>query len=445
MLKPKILVIGGSLRYRGYEQELIELVKNTNYEQFLKKLEDIPKDKISNTDLLAGIAMHGAIQENAEVDYLPLKKIFPHTNHIEEDQLNILLEKIKIADGIILVTPVYFGDRSSLANSFFKLITKEKLLKDKNFAIISVGAKRNGGQETTNIYALFEAINMRAVGHGNGPQTCQYGGTAFGGDRKKILSDQIGIQTSLEVGKRAAQVAKILLYGKSDETRPPIKIGIIITSDTFSRKIEKKIKKLISSVTHQETSFEIINLVDYHVDKCIACDTCPCPQKVKEGKEYRCIIENPRDQMKLIKGKWKDIDALMIVGTNIDDPHLIDRYQGFTERTRFVRRNNFEWTNIPLASVIFKEINSSRDRLFGLRVMTSYIRQNTLVLKPIRILEKEGIVLTNPKESMKRFIEQVIMIKRGRKQAGPTNVSYVAGGITGGYDATELDDISDKR
>ena len=78
-------------------------------------------------------------------------------------------------DGVILSTPVYFGSCSSGIRNFILDFD----LADKAVGCLSVGAKRNGGQETAILQALHLAATKGAVITGNGPPTAQYGGTAL--------------------------------------------------------------------------------------------------------------------------------------------------------------------------------------------------------------------------------------------------------------------------
>ena len=84
-------------------------------------------------------------------------------------RLNELRKKFS-ADAILISGPVYFGDRGSLVHEFIEYIRSDKKLRDhckgKVYAGITVGAKRNGGQETTSIYQIdMSNLNMLVVGN----------------------------------------------------------------------------------------------------------------------------------------------------------------------------------------------------------------------------------------------------------------------------------------
>src|SRR5690606_11770291 len=121
-----------------------------------------------------------------DIDYFPLARLFGHrekplatidpnrlglTNDIlYSDFLSVnprmfseLEQAVATADGIVLSSPVYFGDRSSVANKLFQISGRENWLKSKVFGMLICGAKRNGGQETTNVFALTEALSQGAL------------------------------------------------------------------------------------------------------------------------------------------------------------------------------------------------------------------------------------------------------------------------------------------
>jgi multimeric flavodoxin WrbA len=129
----------------------------------------------------------------------------------KDDDINDILNKLKDAHGIIIGSPVYFGnvsaqlkimiDRSRPLRADFKL-------KDKVCGAIAVGASRNGGQETT-ITAIHEFLLIHdAIVVGDGSPLAHYGGTGAAGPAGDVEKDEIGIETSKNLGKRVAELAK---------------------------------------------------------------------------------------------------------------------------------------------------------------------------------------------------------------------------------------------
>ncbi len=129
----------------------------------------------------------------------------------KDDGINHLLSKIQEAHGLIIGSPVYFGnvsaqlkilmDRSRPLRSDFKL-------KDKVGGAITVGGSRNGGQETA-ISAIHKFLLIHdAVIVGDGSPLAHYGGTGFAGAAGDIETDDFGIETSKNLGKRIAELSK---------------------------------------------------------------------------------------------------------------------------------------------------------------------------------------------------------------------------------------------
>ena len=138
-------------------------------------------------------------------------------SHIEVDKLK---SKIKNCSAIILSTPVYFGDRSSLAQLFIDLcysIFKEGFsFEDKFFAACSSGAKRNGGQETTLVYLGQDFLKLGFKLVGNDSQTTsQYGGTVHAGDLGTAADDEYGINTCLGTARRISRILTQKLLGEN--------------------------------------------------------------------------------------------------------------------------------------------------------------------------------------------------------------------------------------
>ncbi len=174
-----------------------------DYQDLYSIIYDLGSQKrISNTEALVWMALFGAVREGATIDVVLLNEIYRKGRNEQDDQK--LKEKLTVAQGIVLGTPVYFGDCSSYVDLFLS----NHCLQNKAFGVVSAGAKRNGGQETTNMYTLMEALSQGAMIVGNGPPTSQYGGTGWAGDVGAILDDNFGLDTSLGTGKRVTEVIK---------------------------------------------------------------------------------------------------------------------------------------------------------------------------------------------------------------------------------------------
>lgn len=292
---------------------------------------------VSNSEALLLAAMWGAGKENVDVEL-----IYPNQT-IPDD-----------FDGIVFASPVYFGDRSSYLHDLICTMN----LKDKAVGIVSSGAKRNGGQETTNIYALYDCLTKGAVITGNGPPTAQYGGTGWAGNKTAIVNDDFGIKTSFGTGMQVARLSKMMNLANGIE-KPNI-LFLIMTSGG----IDFPISEFKNSYT------ELLDITPMNIKRCAACPVCP---NGNLNKKYTCIISG--DDMQEIHKHIIDADCVVFVSSMSDAP--VDVYQIFMERTRFVRRNHFELSERVYSSISYTQ---SMTDIFPLRAMTSMLRQNMFCL-----------------------------------------------------------------
>lgn len=125
------------------------------------------------------------------------------------DDMQVLTEKVKKADGIIMSSPVYFGDMTGLAKSFIdrlRPLRNTHEFKYKVCGAISTGGFRNGGQETTisSIHDFFK-IQGGIIVCDNMP-TCHYGSTGYG----DTSADEVGIITAINLATRMVDIIKKL-------------------------------------------------------------------------------------------------------------------------------------------------------------------------------------------------------------------------------------------
>ncbi len=127
------------------------------------------------------------------------------------DDIGEILEIMTESDGMIIGSPVYFG---SVTSQLKILIDRSRplrgsfRLKNKVCGAIAVGGSRNGGQEST-ISVIHDFLLIHdAIIVGDGAPMAHYGGTGVG-DTK---IDEIGIETSQNLGKRVTELAMRLNY-----------------------------------------------------------------------------------------------------------------------------------------------------------------------------------------------------------------------------------------
>jgi multimeric flavodoxin WrbA len=113
--------------------------------------------------------------------------------------------------GIIIGTPVYFGNMTSLCKAFLDhcmaFRQRKFALSGKVAGIVAVGAARNGGQELAiqSVHAALLCQEMIVVGDGR--PTGHFGATLLNDGKDSISSDEFGISTAKNLGRRIAEVA----------------------------------------------------------------------------------------------------------------------------------------------------------------------------------------------------------------------------------------------
>lgn len=461
----KVLGVVGSIRSNHKNIDLLKsaILEATSQEELNNKIKLINK-VYSNSDISIAHSLFGARKYGASIDLVCITDIFEHKKldiyydlmnyesiddideidslSLDDNKFHELLKKVENSDGIVLGTPVYFGDRSSIANKFLQLTQKYKTLKDKAFGVVSVGAKRNGGQETANIYTLQEAMAQDAVVVGNGPKTAQYGGTVWAGDAGKAIGDEFGLETCYGVGRQVAQLSEILKKGKEGKLEKKLKVTFLLTMDTNDKKYENILANYIKKIDVSTTDINIYNLINDTIYRCIACNVCPSPKMVEkladEEYPYHCVVQTKKDNMKQIQEQLVNSDCIVFVGVNTKDD-LIYRYQAFMERTRFIRHDDFELTNIPAIGMLINELGATNNQIHNVKVLTSFIRHNTFFLKPIDLVIHNNQVIFE--DDFNQLLSVLINIRHGRNMIDALEVSYKATG----YENKSLDSTKKER
>ncbi len=417
--KTKVVFLGGSTRNSLSPEAVQDLLPRiTNQTRLYEVIERLAGEQlISNSE---GCMLAGAFgaKEYAEVEYIPLNYFFLRDGSTRD--LDKLLGKLEKVDGVIVSTPVYFGDRSSIIQDFFDLARKNRgLFAGKSFGAMSVGAKRNGGQETTNIYALNEAMDIGFIVTGNGPATSQYGGTAWAGHKGHIREDYFGLETCVGTGRKVAQTAKIAVHGRTNK-KDLVKIDFWILQDK-NNIVADSIKQLLSEVDIPGVDFDILDLKEYEFFRCMACPSCPGTSK--KGSKYRCVIG--KDSMEELHMRLLEPDGVLLAGYSPQTREDVDSvYQRFIERMRYIRRDGFLMTNRIVAAYSVQELQSNA--LFHLRILTSMIRHNTVFHQPILRTRYKGKILgEGDKEILNSFAEKVREFAGSREEIDIGSLEYV--------------------
>ncbi|NLD49309.1 MAG: flavodoxin family protein [Clostridiaceae bacterium] len=117
-------------------------------------------------------------------------------------------EKMRLADGIILGSPVYFGSVTAQLKAFFdktRKLRSEKAFYNKIAAGVTTGTSRYGGQETA-MKALHDIMlveGMIIVGDGFIEDDCGHHGVC---SQKPSNNDEFAIKRAEILGKRLFEV-----------------------------------------------------------------------------------------------------------------------------------------------------------------------------------------------------------------------------------------------
>jgi multimeric flavodoxin WrbA len=177
--------------------------------------------KGSNTGIMVEKALESAENAGADIEIIDLARadiepciacdICKSTGECAiYDDMGEINRKIQEAQGMIIGSPVYFGNVTSQVKIFMdrtRPLRMDFKLKDKVAGAISVGASRNGGQETT-ISAIHRFLLIQdVIIVGDGVPMAHYGGAGVSGAVGEAEQDQIGLQTAANLGKRVAELA----------------------------------------------------------------------------------------------------------------------------------------------------------------------------------------------------------------------------------------------
>ena len=130
----------------------------------------------------------------------------------QQDDFPKLLPRLtdpKVA-GILIGSPVYFGNMSYLCTLFLDRLTvlrKDFAWSNKVGGVLAVAGARNGGQEQTlrSIQAAMFGQEMILVGDGRPTAHC--GATLWNNGKDDITHDEPGVATAKNLGRRVAEVA----------------------------------------------------------------------------------------------------------------------------------------------------------------------------------------------------------------------------------------------
>lgn len=350
------------------------------------------KKGLSNSEVALAAALWSAHKMDVDIDHLSLSEYFTASG--ESRHIDKLKDKLITADGIVISGPVYFGDRSSLSQELVNMIRNDpelnNKLKGKIYGGITVGAKRNGGQETTLIYQLLDMVSLGMLGVGNDSDTtAQYGGTGHAGDIGTMHKDDYGLNTAMGTGRRVAGLIRKLSHNR--KLQGPAKILFLILQDSNGLAMHW-VQTIASEFGNGTIAPKIIDITKKNIRRCIACDICPT--NIDVDAVYRCVIKSKDDDFQSLHKELLNYDAIVPVTVSVADATSVKtNYQVFIERTRYLRRGDFVFSDVVVAPLCFEEIGVRE--YYPVRLLTSMVRHNTIIAMPIAgYIHKGGLLNT---------------------------------------------------
>ena len=373
------------------------------FDQIYRVLQKAKGDKgLSNSEASLAAGLWGACNEGVDIGHVGLSIYFPMSG--KSKNLIKLKKKIIDADALLISGPVYFGDRGSPIHEFIEFLSSDPELREhfrgKVYAGISVGAKRNGGQETNLIYQIIDMSNLNMLTLGNSSSTTsQYGGTVVAGDIGSAWSDEDGLDTAIGTGERVANVAKSLVNSQDSELKGKLRVGVWVMQDTKDKTGLEYLQKIITEANRNDVEFDIIDVTEEKVARCIACDLCPTHHAPRD--EYACIIGTKDDFFVKDHARLVNTDAILMMSYSpIDRSKLNSVYQRFIERTRYIRRANYGFSELLAAPFVISEINANQN--LHIRMLTSLVRHHTILHHPVIAYKHENEII-NYEYCMKQF------------------------------------------
>ena len=204
-------------------------VSGGNTEQFLKTALDASEKHGGVTEFIPLAGKN--ISDCCQCNWCFKKQTANQLCSIKDDAVSVL-NKMILADVVLLASPVYFGRMTGVMASFIDRCrafvfgaTYEGAMRNKIGGALAVGWLRNSGLETAllTIHQSFLMLEMIPVSHHHsgvvfgaaGVSAPQEKGRASQASKLGILSDSYGLKGARALGKRAVDLAQIIKAGAS--------------------------------------------------------------------------------------------------------------------------------------------------------------------------------------------------------------------------------------
>ena len=212
-------------------------------------------------------------------------------------------------------------------------------------------------------------------------------------------------------GRRIANVTQMLKQGGNLKLQGKSRIVFWVLQDKDDIALNY-VKDLVFQ-NQDRIDAKILDIIDQHIVRCLACDICPTHIDLDEV--YRCIINSKKDDFKNLHQDLLHADAVIPVAYSPRDrTDLKSNYQRFIERTRYLRRGDYLFSDLVTAPVVVEDIGASEN--LPLRMITSTIRHHTIVSKPITAYRHDGAILNHAEgqEEFKKLVDIIIRVTLAR-------------------------------
>jgi len=248
----------------------------------------------------------------------------------------------------------------------------------------------------------------------------------------------MGLETSMGVGRRMAMTLSLLNAGKKLRDKPRALVLLLQDARDAGAGFIRRMKEDLSE--HYDLS--VIDFTEVPIRRCMACDICPADVDLDES--YRCLVKN--DGMRGVHAGLLDHDLIIPVVVSSRAPAEVKGdYQIFMERTRYLRRGDYIWSNLMVAPVVLQE--SGAISTYPLRMLTSLIRHHTIMSRPLTLhLTKTGPEdATDVLKSLKELAPHAARLAAGRLGMTGAATSYNPVGYILSADKKREDMQLDKR
>lgn len=127
---------------------------------------------------------------------------------IKDDIVNVIIEKIQSADGVVIGSPVYYASLNGTLKAILdRVFFAKKSFANKPAAAVAV-ARRAGTTATLDIINKYFMINNMPV------VSSQYWNMVFGSNSKQAEQDAEGMQTMRTLGNNMAWLIKCIKAGQ---------------------------------------------------------------------------------------------------------------------------------------------------------------------------------------------------------------------------------------